>query len=169
MRVVLLDEVASFARREGILTVIDNAFASPVNFRQLAAGFDLCFHSATKYRGGHSDLAAGAVMGSADLIDRVRRTLNHYGGSLDPHAGFLLARGIKTLALRIRAQNENAMALAGFLAGHPEVAAVRYPPLASHPPHPHPAKPLPRFGGLARPRRPGGPAGAPTPPVPRPP
>src|SRR5260370_23771062 len=119
MRVVLLDEVASFARREGILTVIDNAFASPVNFRQLAAGFALCFHSATKYLGGHSDLAAGAVMGSADLIDRVRRTLNHYGGSLDPHAGFLLARGIKTLALRVRAQNENAMALAGFLAGTP--------------------------------------------------
>ena len=148
IRVGLLDEIAGFARREGILTVIDNTFASPVNFRPLAAGFDLCFHSATKYLGGHSDLAAGAVMGSADLIDRVHRTLNHYGGSLDPHAGFLLARGIKTLALRVRAQNENAMALADFLAGHPEVAAVGYPGLASHPDHAHAAKLLSGFGGM---------------------
>jgi cystathionine gamma-synthase/cystathionine gamma-lyase/cystathionine beta-lyase len=162
IRVGLLDEVASFARREGILTVIDNTFASPVNFRPLAAGFDLCFHSATKYLGGHSDLAAGAVMGSADLIDRVRRTLNHYGGSLDPHAGFLLARGIKTLALRVRAQNENAMALAGFLAGHPEVAAVGYPGLASHPDHAHAAKLLSGFGGMLSLRLRGGAAAAET-------
>ena len=162
IRVGLLDEVASFARREGILTVIDNTFASPVNFRPLAAGFDLCFHSATKYLGGHSDLVAGAVMGSADLIDRVRRTLNHYGGSLDPHAGFLLARGIKTLALRVRAQNENAMALAGFLAGHPEVAAVGYPGLASHPDHAHAAKLLSGFGGMLSLRLRGGAAAAET-------
>ena len=162
IRVGLLDEVASFARREGILTVIDNTFASPVNFRPLAAGFDLCFHSATKYLGGHSDLAAGAVMGSADLIDRVRRTLNHYGGSLDPHAGFLLARGIKTLALRVRAQNENAMALAVFLAGHPEVAAVGYPGLASHPDHAHAAKLLSGFGGMLSLRLRGGAAAAET-------
>ncbi len=162
IRVGLLDEVASFARREGILTVIDNTFASPVNFRPLAAGFDLCFHSATKYLGGHSDLAAGAVMGSADLIDRVRRTLNHYGGSLDPHAGFLVARGIKTLALRVRAQNENAMALASFLAGHPEVTAVGYPGLASHPDHAHAAKLLSGFGGMLSLRLRGGAAAAET-------
>src|SRR5260370_36650980 len=163
MRVVLLDEVASFARREGILTVIDNTFASPVNFRPLAAGFDLCFHSATKYLGGHSDLAAGAEMGSADLLDRGRRTLNHYGGSLDPHAGFLLARGIKTLALRVRAQNENEMALAGFLAGHPEDAAVGYPGLASPPDHAHAAKLLSGFGGMLSLRLRGGAAAAETP------
>ncbi|HEX4656207.1 MAG TPA: PLP-dependent transferase [Streptosporangiaceae bacterium] len=162
IRVGLLDEIASFARREAILTVIDNTFASPVNFRPLAAGFDLCFHSATKYLGGHSDLAAGAVMGNADLIDRVRRTLNHYGGSLDPHAGFLLARGIKTLALRVRAQNENAMALADFLAGHPEVAAVSYPGLASHPDHAHAAKLLSGFGGMLSLRLRGGAAAAET-------
>ena len=124
MRVGRLREIADFSRREGLLSVIDNTFASPVNFRPLAAGFDLCFHSATKYLGGHSDLVGGCVMGRPELIDRVRVTLNHYGGSLDPHAGFLLARGIKTLALRVRAQNENAMELAGFLAGHPQVAAV---------------------------------------------
>jgi cystathionine beta-lyase/cystathionine gamma-synthase len=148
MRVGRLSEIADFARREGLLSVIDNTFATPVNFRPLRAGFDLCLHSATKYLGGHSDLVAGAVMGSTELIDRVRRTLNHYGGSLDPHAGFLLARGIKTLALRVRAQNENAAALASFLAGHPQVAAVNYPGLASHPDHKHAAELLSGFGGM---------------------
>jgi cystathionine beta-lyase/cystathionine gamma-synthase len=148
MRVGLLGEIADFARREGLLTVIDNTFASPVNFRPLAAGFDLVFHSATKYLGGHSDLVGGCVMGPEDLVDRVRRTLNHYGGSLDPHAGFLLARGIKTLALRVRAQNDNAMALASFLEGHPEVAAVNYPGLASHLDHAHASALLSGFGGM---------------------
>ncbi len=148
MRVGRLREIADFARREGLLSVIDNTFASPVNFRPLQAGFDLCFHSATKYLGGHSDLVAGAVMGNAELIDRVRKTLNYYGGSLDPHTGFLLARGIKTLALRVRAQNENAAALASFLAGHPQVAAVNYPGLASHPDHKHAADLLSGFGGM---------------------
>jgi cystathionine beta-lyase/cystathionine gamma-synthase len=148
IRVGLLREIADFARREGLLTMIDNTFATPVNFRPLQVGFDLCIHSATKYLAGHSDLVAGAVMGSDDLIDGVRRALNIYGGSLDPHAGFLLARGIKTLALRVRAQNDNAAALAGFLAGHPEVAAVNYPGLASHPDHKHAAELLSGFGGM---------------------
>jgi cystathionine gamma-synthase/cystathionine gamma-lyase/cystathionine beta-lyase len=148
MRVGLLDQIVAFARREGLVTIIDNTFASPVNFRPLAAGFDLCVHSATKYLGGHSDIVAGAVMGSAERIGRVRRALNHYGASLDPHAGFLLARGIKTLALRVRAQNATAMALAGFLAGHPKVAAVHYPGLPSHPDHAHAARLLSGFGGM---------------------
>ncbi len=148
MRVGLLDQVADFGRREGIVTVIDNTFASPVNFRPLQVGFDVVFHSATKYLGGHSDLVAGAVMGGADLIEKVRKTLNHFGGSLDPHAGFLLARGIKTLALRVRAQNANALALARFLEDHPAVAAVNYPGLASHPDHAHTAKLLSGFGGM---------------------
>ena len=148
MRVGVLDQVAEFGRREGIVTVIDNTFASPVNFRPLQAGFDVVFHSATKYLGGHSDLVAGAVMGRADLIEPVRKTLNHFGASLDPHAGFLLARGIKTLALRVQAQNTSALALAQFLAGHPAVAAVHYPGLAAHPDHGHAAKLLSGFGGM---------------------
>ena len=160
VRVGLLDEIAAFGRDEGIITVIDNTFATPVNFRPLSAGFDLCFHSATKYLGGHSDVVAGAVMGSTDLIDRVRRTLNHFGGSLDPHAGFLLARGIKTLALRVRAQNENALALAEFLDGHPAVADVHYPGLASHPDHAHASKLLSGFGGMLSVRPRGGAAAA---------
>ena len=148
MRVGLLDQVADFGQREGIVTVIDNTFASPVNFRPLQAGFDVVFHSATKYLGGHSDLVAGAVMGGTEVIERVRKTLNLFGGSLDPHAGFLLARGIKTLALRVQAQNANALALARFLAEHPTVAAVNYPGLASHPDHAHAAKLLSGFGGM---------------------
>ncbi len=160
MRVGLLREIADYARREDLLTVIDNTFATPVNFRPLQAGFDLCFHSATKYLGGHSDLVAGAVTGSAELIDRVRTTLNHYGGSLDPHTGFLLARGIKTLALRVRAHNDNATALASFLAGHPQVATVNYPGLASHPDHKHAAELLSGFGGMLSLRLHGGEAAA---------
>jgi cystathionine gamma-synthase/cystathionine gamma-lyase/cystathionine beta-lyase len=148
MRVGLLDRVAAFGRREGIVTVIDSTFASPVNFRPLQAGFDLVFHSATKYLGGHSDLVAGAVMGGTDLVERVRKTVNLFGGSLDPHAGFLLARGIKTLSLRVQAQNANALALARFLEDHPAVAAVHYPGLASHPDHAHAAELLSGFGGM---------------------
>ena len=148
MRVGRLDQVADFGRREGIVTVIDNTFASPVNFRPLAAGFDVVFHSATKYLGGHSDLVAGAVLGGADVIERVRETLNLYGGALDPHAGFLLARGIKTLALRVQAHNANALALARFFEDHPAVAAVNYPGLASHPDHAHAGALLSGFGGM---------------------
>jgi cystathionine beta-lyase/cystathionine gamma-synthase len=148
MRVGLLDQVAEFGRREEIVTVIDNTFASPVNFHPLQTGFDVVFHSATKYLGGHSDLVAGAIMGRADVVERVRKTLNLFGGSLDPHAGFLLARGIKTLALRVQAQNANALALAQFLENHPAVAAVNYPGLPSHPDHAHAAELLSGFGGM---------------------
>ena len=160
MRVGRLDQVADFGKREGIVTVIDNTFASPVNFRPLDAGFDVVFHSATKYLGGHSDLVAGAVTGSAGMIERVRETLNLFGGSLDPHAGFLLARGIKTLALRVQAQNANALALARFLEDHPAVAAVNYPGLASHPDHAHAGTLLSGFGGMLSLRLRGGEAAA---------
>lgn len=156
MRVGRLPDVVTFARRHGLTTVIDNTFASPVNFRPLALGFDLCFNSATKYLNGHSDIVAGTLAGEAGLMDRVRRTLNHYGGSLDPHAGYLLARGIKTLALRVRACNDNAMALARFLSEHPKVTAVNYPGLPSHPDHAHAAELLSGFGGMLSLRLAGG-------------
>lgn len=148
MRVGRLSEMVAFARAAGITTVIDNTFATPVNFRPLAAGFDLSVHSATKYLNGHSDLVAGCVMGSEELVGRVHRTLNHYGGSLDPHAGYLLARGLKTLALRVRAQNATATALAHSLAAHPKVAAVNYPGLPDHPDHARATELLAGFGGM---------------------
>jgi cystathionine beta-lyase/cystathionine gamma-synthase len=148
MRVPPLKEVAAFARREGIMTVIDNTFASPVNCRPLDLGIDLSFHSATKYLNGHSDLVAGCVLGSKDRVTRVRKTLNHFGGSIDAHVAFLLARGIKTLAIRVRAQNANALALARFLAAHPKVAGVNYPGLETHPDHRHAREILSGFGGM---------------------
>jgi cystathionine beta-lyase/cystathionine gamma-synthase len=156
MRVARLREVVAFARSAGLTTVIDNTFASPVNFRPHAIGFDLVFQSATKYLNGHSDLVAGCVTGSAELIEKVRHTANHYGGSLDPHAGFLLARGLKTLAVRVRTQNANAMTLAQFLAAHPKVAAVNYAGLPDHPDHAHAAELLRGFGGMLSLRLTGG-------------
>lgn len=162
MRVARLRELAEFARSHGITSVVDNTFATPVNARPLDLGFDLVFHSATKYLNGHSDLVAGAVMGSAELVDQVRRTLNLYGATLDPHAGFLLARGIKTLALRVRAHNHNAEALARFLSGHPKVAAVNYPGLPDHPDHAHAGQLLRGFGGMLSFRPVGGVAAADT-------
>ncbi len=156
MRVPRLQEVVELARRERLTTVIDNTFASPVNFRPLSIGFDISFHSATKYLNGHSDLVAGCVLGSRDHVERVRRMLNLLGGSLDPHAGFLLARGSKTLALRVKAQNANAMALARFLATRPNVKEVNYPGLESHPDHPHARRLLSGFGGMLSLRMKGG-------------
>src|SRR5207244_2393037 len=120
----------------------------PFNFRPLDAGFDVCCHSATKYLNGHSDIVGGCVVGGADLIERIRHKLNHFGGSLDPHAGFLLARGMKTLAVRVGAQNANATALAGFLKVHPAVREVNYPGLGSHPDHAHATQLLSGFGGM---------------------
>lgn len=148
MRVPRLDAVVDFARRHGLVTLIDNTFASPINFRPLAMGFDLVFHSATKYLNGHSDLVAGCLFGSRERIEAVRRALNLFGGSLDPHAAFLLARGLKTLALRVRAQNEGALALARALAEHPAVAVVNYPGLPSHLDHDHASEFLDGFGGM---------------------
>ena len=135
LEVADLKAVVAFARSHGLIAVIDNTFASPVNFKPLAAGFDLSIHSATKYLNGHSDIVAGAVSGSARLIERIRHKLNILGGSLDPHAAFLLKRGLKTLALRVRYQNDSALALARCLAAHPAVRRVNYPGLEDHAQH----------------------------------
>jgi cystathionine gamma-synthase/cystathionine gamma-lyase/cystathionine beta-lyase len=148
IRVGKLREVATFAKKTNLVSIIDNTFASPVNFRPLSIGFDLVFHSATKYLNGHSDVVAGCVMGSEKLMAGVRRALAHYGAALDPHAGYLLARGIKTMALRVKAQNQNAQELATFLEGHPAIAKVSYPGLAKHPDHAYAKELLSGFGGM---------------------
>ena len=92
-----------------LLSIIDSTFASPINFLPIAAGFDLAVHSATKYLNGHSDIVAGAVVGATDTIERITHKMNHLGGAMDPHAAFLLYRGLKTLALRVRQQNQSAL------------------------------------------------------------
>lgn len=148
MRVPRLREVAAFTKEHGLLAVIDNTFATPVNYWPLSEGFDLTFHSATKYLNGHSDLVGGCVMGGKEPIARIHKTLNLLGGSLDPHAGFLLSRGLKTLALRVKAHNATGMALARFLASHPKVLQVNYPGLEDHPDHGHARELLSGFGGM---------------------
>ena len=127
--------VVKFAKAHGLLSLIDNTFASPVNFRPIEHGFDLSLHSATKYLNGHSDLVAGAVIGNSELIRKIKHRLDHLGGSLDPHACFLLHRGMKTLALRMKQHNESSLKIANFLEKHEAVAKVNYPGLISHPQH----------------------------------
>ena len=143
-----LKRVVEFARAHGLTTLIDNTFASPVNFRPAEWGFDISFHSCTKYLNGHSDLVAGAVIGRAELVRQITHRLNHLGGTLDPHACFLLHRGMKTLAVRIEYQNKSAHAIASFLQGHPAVKQVNYPGLPSHPGHSVASEMFDGFGGM---------------------
>jgi cystathionine beta-lyase/cystathionine gamma-synthase len=148
MEVGDLEAVVSFAKEKGIVSIIDNTFATPVNFRPIEIGFDLCIHSCTKYLNGHSDIVAGAVIGPKDQIQAITRMLNHLGGSLDPHACFLLERGMKTLAVRMKQHNENALKIASFLESHPRVEKVNYPGLKSHPSHIRASRLFKGFGGM---------------------
>ena len=148
MRVGDLEAVVAFAKERGLVSIIDNTFASPINFRPAEWGFDVSLHSCSKYLNGHSDIVAGAVIGRADLVERITHRLNRLGGCLDVHACFLLHRGMKTLALRVERQNENAQALAEFLESHPAVSKVNYPGLANHPDAERAAKLLDGFGGM---------------------
>ncbi|MGD8415277.1 MAG: PLP-dependent aspartate aminotransferase family protein [Candidatus Latescibacterota bacterium] len=148
MGVPELSEVVDFARSHELISMVDNTFASPVNFRPAEWGFDLSFHSGTKYLGGHSDIVAGAVIGRKDLVRDVFVNLKYYGGSLDPHACFLLHRGLKTLGVRVRQQNQNALAVAQFLEKHAAIADVKYPGLPSSPDHERATRFLDGFGGM---------------------
>jgi cystathionine beta-lyase/cystathionine gamma-synthase len=143
-----LEAIAAFAKSRGLVSIIDNTFATPVNFRPIEHGFDLSVHSCTKYMNGHSDIVAGAVMGRAEHIDRIKHKLDHLGGSLDPHAAYLLHRGVKTLAVRVRHQNASALEIAKFLASRGEVSRVNYPGLPSHPRHERARRLFSGFGGM---------------------
>jgi cystathionine beta-lyase/cystathionine gamma-synthase len=127
--------VVDFAKSNGLVSLIDNTFPSPVNFRPAEWGFDLSLHSCTKYLNGHSDIVAGAIIGRGELVNKVKHRLDRLGGTLDPHAAFLLHRGMKTLAVRMRQHNESALQIARFLEGHPAIEKVYYPGLESHPRH----------------------------------
>ena len=143
-----LDQVVQFCRTNKLISMIDNTFLSPVNFQPCRFGFDIAVESATKYLNGHSDIVAGVVAGSEKHIHQIHHNLNHFGGTLDPHALFLLDRGLKTLDLRVRAQNENATQLAEFLQSLPMVEAVHYPTLKSHPQTALAKKWFSGFGGV---------------------
>ena len=143
-----LQAAVDFAAENGLVSIIDNTFASPINFRPAEIGFDLSLHSGTKYLNGHTDIVAGAVIGRAELVERITHTLNHLGGSLDPHACFLLHRGMKTLAVRVRHQNESALKIARWLEQHRAVARVNYPGLESHSNHLRACELFDGFGGV---------------------
>ncbi len=148
LQVTDLAAVASFAKSHGLVSMIDNTFASPVNYRPAEWGYDLSLHSCTKYLNGHSDIVAGAAIGRADLIEKVTHKLNYLGGSLDPHACFLLHRGMKTLAVRVKHQNESALTLGKFFDAHPAVSKVNYPGLPTHPAYQRSCELFDGFGGM---------------------
>ncbi len=140
--------VANLAKKKGILSMIDNTFASPVNQNPIDLGVDVVIHSATKYMGGHSDICAGVVAASQEHMDKVWQTGICFGGSLSDYTVWLLERSIKTMVLRVRAQNENAMKMAEYLDQSEDVDNVYYPGLPSHPGHDVAKRQMKGFGGM---------------------
>jgi cystathionine beta-lyase/cystathionine gamma-synthase len=148
VRVVDLEKIAKLAKEHGIITTIDSTFATPINCRPVEWGIDLVLHSGTKYFGGHSDLICGIAAGKRDLIDQIHKVRTTLGCCMDPHAAFLLLRGIKTLAVRVQRQNESALRIAEFLSQHPKVTRVHYPLLKGHPQYELAKKQMVGAGGV---------------------
>jgi cystathionine gamma-synthase len=148
LHVLDLERIASIAKRHQVKVVIDSTFATPYNQQPLHFGIDLVVHSATKYLGGHNDLLAGVVTGSAALIGALRGIQAMLGGVIDPHSAYLLLRGLKTFGLRMAKHNENGQKVAEFLASHPRVKVVYYPGLPHHPQHEVAVQQMRGFGGV---------------------
>jgi methionine-gamma-lyase len=149
LRIYDLAAVAKIARARGVLTVVDNTFATPYVTRPLEHGIDVVLHSATKYIGGHGDCLAGVLAGPKELMDAVRAEgLRHIGGTLGAFEGYLMLRGLKTLPLRMEAHCAGAAKVAEYLARHPAVQRVHYPGLPSHPGHEVARRQMQGFGGL---------------------
>jgi len=148
LRVMDLQRLAELAKPRRILTAVDSTFATPVNLRPLEWGLDLVFHSVTKYLAGHNDVICGAVVGSRQILDRVKEFRGIMGGVAGPQEVYLALRGLKTLDLRLRRQNENGQQVAEFLEGHPAVSRVYYPGLPSHPDHAMARRLMSGFGGV---------------------
>ena len=143
-----LRAVAKLGKERGIITIADNTFATPINQRPVELGFDIAMHSATKYLGGHSDLSAGALAASAELIQRMWPATIKLGYAVNGFDSWLLLRGMRTLALRMERHNANALSIAKFLQSRPDVAAVYYPGLTEHPQHELAASQMDGFGGV---------------------
>jgi cystathionine gamma-synthase len=148
LRVMDLSAMVNVAREHGILTMVDSTFGTPVNLRPLEYGIDLVMHSASKYLGGHNDLLAGTVIGPRRLLDEIENARGVLGGVGGPHDAYLLLRGLKTLDLRVRRQNESALRMAHFLEGHPAVRTVYYPGLPGHPDHEIARRQMSGYGGV---------------------
>ncbi len=148
MRVLDLGPVAQTAREFGLAMLVDATFASPINFRPIEHDADVVITSATKYLNGHSDVIAGAVAGTGPLIDEVIRLMRIWGQAIDPHAAWLVDRGMRTLAVRMERHNANGMAVARWAASHEAIARVHYPGLPTHPDHARAKRVLDGFGGM---------------------
>ncbi|HZE93610.1 MAG TPA: aminotransferase class I/II-fold pyridoxal phosphate-dependent enzyme [Gemmatimonadales bacterium] len=148
MRVIDLEPVAGICKEEGLALIVDSTFASPVNFRPLEHGADLVIHSATKYLNGHTDVIAGAVAGTDQVVDEVRRLMQVWGQAIDPFAAWLIDRGMRTLTVRVQRQNEIGLAVAEWCAKQEAIAKVHYPGLPSHPDHELAKRVLAGFGGM---------------------
>ena len=148
LRVADVVALAGLCSEHRIKLIVDSTFATPINQRPLKLGADLVIHSATKYLGGHNDLLAGTVSGSADLIGAITDARGVLGSVSDPNSAYLLVRGLKTLAIRVEQQNRSALEIATFLEAHPAVAQVHYPGLASHPDHVLARSQMSGFGGV---------------------
>ena len=143
-----IEAVATIAKKHGITSMIDNTFASPVNQNPVDFGIDVVIHSATKYMGGHSDICAGAVASTEANMNRIFHLAKNFGGSLSDYTVWLLERSIKTMGIRVRAQNENAMAMATYLVEHEDIDAVYYPGLPTHAGHMLAKRQMKGFGGM---------------------
>jgi cystathionine gamma-synthase len=148
LRVLDLEKLVAIAHKHNLKTIVDSTFATPINQRPLEFGVDFVIHSATKYLGGHNDLLAGVVIGSKYMISAIRETGGILGAVSDPHTAYLLLRGLKTLELRVKRQNETADKIAHFLAKHPAVRRVYYPGLVSHPDYEVAVEQMSGFGGV---------------------
>jgi cystathionine gamma-synthase len=148
LRVMDLPRMVEIARPHDVTTMVDSTFATPINLRPLEHGVDLVIHSATKYLGGHNDLLAGAVIGSSQVLARIEEARGVLGGMGTPYDAYLLLRGLKTLDLRVRRQNENGQRVAEFLDGHPAVHRVYYPGLPTHPDYEVARRQMTGFGGV---------------------
>ncbi len=148
VRVVDLEKIANLAHKHDLISTIDSTFATPINCRPAEWGIDLVLHSGTKYFGGHSDIMCGIVAGRTDLIEIIQHARTTLGGVMDPHAAFLLLRGIKTLAVRVERQNESALRIAEFLNQHLAVTRVHYPMLKGHPDYTIAQKQMKGGGGV---------------------
>ncbi|QXP52669.1 PLP-dependent transferase [Cellulophaga sp. HaHa_2_95] len=143
-----LKAVSVIAKKHGLVSMIDNTFASPVNQNPIDFGIDVVIHSATKYMGGHSDILAGAVASTKEYMERIFQLAKNFGGSLSDYTVWLLERSIKTMGLRVRAQNENAQKMAEYLYQNKSIQAVYYPGLPSHPDHELAKSQMRGFGGM---------------------
>ena len=148
IRLVDLRKAAAFAEEWGLVSLVDNTFATPILVKPLQLGFHVVLHSATKYLAGHSDVMAGAAAGSARLIKEIRQKTVQLGGTIDPEAAFLMIRGLKTLGVRMERQCHNAMIVAKYLARHSNVSLVHYPGLRSHPDHELARRQMRAFGAM---------------------